>query len=154
VSGGQRTYLTHSSPGVGATATWNATWNSGNINVGETVTIYAASRSNAQVTGISNKSFLVTTPTNLISKTEAESIRFFPSLVTHEATISGTLSSYHEGSLSIYNAAGQLVQQQQVQLNAGDFSFSFRPEARLLAGSYIARFSAGNVQKNFRFKKL
>lgn len=154
VTGNQRTYLTHSSARVGATATWSATWNSGNAAAGQTITLYAASRSNAQVTGISNKAFLVTTPTNLISKAEAESFKFFPSLVVDEATITGSISSRYEGSLSIYNTAGQLVQQQRLTLNAGDFSFSFRPEARLNPGSYIARFSAGNIQKNFRFKKL
>ncbi len=154
VNGNQRTYITHSSPRTGTNVLWRATWNSGNINPGDVITLYAASRSNAQVAGISNQAFTVNTPTNSLAKIESESLRFFPSLVVESARLTGSFLKPVQAILNIYNVRGQLVQEEKLNIDAGLLEYHFTPDRGLVSGTYIARFSAGNVQKTFRFKKI
>jgi|GEM_PF-1374528 len=154
VNGNQRTYITHSTPRTGTNVSWTATWNSGNINPGDIITLYAASRSNAQVAGISNQAFTVNTPTNSLAKIESESLRFFPSLVVESARLTGSFLKPVQAILNIYNVRGELVQEEKLNIDAGLLEYHFVPDRSLVSGTYIARFSAGNVQKTFRFKKI
>ncbi len=154
VNGGQRTYITHSSARSGANVAWTATWNSGEVSPTDVVTFYAASRSNAQVAGISNQAFTVTTPTNSLAKIEKENLKFYPSLVTDQAFLTGIFSKASTGRLGIFNMRGQLVQEEALQVQPGEFLFSYRPSSLLLPGNYVARISVGGYFKVFRFKKI